>query len=171
MARDLKSLFESRKASARNTLSKSLTKVHLNFDLWTSSDNLAVISIFGRYTDQQIKTQGRLLAFHRQIGHHNGEDVTYTMEKVVRDWGIDEKIGVVVSDNATSNDTSLHALFGHLDAFMTNDDVNSPPPGVMIPAAAEASRKHSKEIGESDIYLLFERPAWELELKQNNLTP
>ncbi|KAJ0127542.1 hypothetical protein HZ326_29350, partial [Fusarium oxysporum f. sp. albedinis] len=83
-----------KKAAVREELDEAVTQIHISFDLWTSPNRLAFISIFGHFIDQSNSHQSRLLAFRRQIGSHAGENIAYTVGNVVRDWGIDRKIGV-----------------------------------------------------------------------------
>jgi hypothetical protein len=69
--------------------------------------------------------QSRLLAFKRQIGSHAGENIAYTIRNVVRDWGIDGKLGVSICDNAASNDVCLRNLYTTLDASITRADTEA----------------------------------------------
>ncbi|KAM6506810.1 hypothetical protein FALCPG4_19016 [Fusarium falciforme] len=114
-----------KKAAVKEELDKAITQVHISFDLWTSPNRLAFISIFGHYIDQNNFYQSRLLAFRRQIGSHAGENISYTIRNVVRDWGIDSKLGVSICDNATSNDVCLRSLYTTLDASMTRADTEA----------------------------------------------
>ena len=120
--KDLEDILSLKKAAVKEELDKAITQVHISFDLWTSPNRLAFISIFGHYIDQSNLYQSRLLAFRRQIGSHAGENIAYTIRNVVRDWGIDSKLGVSICDNATSNDVCLRSLYTTLDALMTRAD-------------------------------------------------
>jgi hypothetical protein len=102
--------FESRKALTKDDLSKSLTKIHISFDLWTSPNHLAFISIFGHYIDHKKNTKSRLLAFRRQPGQHYGQNIAVTVNEVIQGWGFRHKVGVAVCDNASSSDTCIQAL-------------------------------------------------------------
>ncbi|KAM6513929.1 hypothetical protein FALCPG4_18882 [Fusarium falciforme] len=117
--KDLEDILSLKKAAVKEELDKAITQVHISFDLWTSQNRLAFISIFGHYIDQSNFYQSRLLAFRRQIGSHAGENIAYTIRNVVRDWGIDSKLGVSICDNAASNDVYLRNLYTTPDASMT----------------------------------------------------
>ncbi|KAM6505490.1 hypothetical protein FSOLCH5_15500 [Fusarium solani] len=123
--KDLEDILSLKKAAVKEELDKAITQVHISFDLWTSPNRLAFISIFGHYIDQNNLYQSRLLAFRRQIGSHAGENIAYTIRNVVRDWGIDSKLGVSICDNATSNDVCLRSLYTTLDASMTRADTEA----------------------------------------------
>jgi hypothetical protein len=57
----------------------------------------------------------RLLALRRQLGSRSGNDLAVTLLQVVKEWGIENHVGVVVSENATTNDTCLHNFYQTLD--------------------------------------------------------
>ncbi|KAG5764959.1 hypothetical protein H9Q72_006958 [Fusarium xylarioides] len=123
--KDLEDILVSKKAAVKEELNNTVTQIHLSFDLWTSPNRLAFISIFGHFIDRRHLYQSRLLAFKRQIGSHAGENIAYTIRNVVRDWGIDGKLGVSVCDNAASNDVCLRNLYTTLDASITRADTEA----------------------------------------------
>jgi hypothetical protein len=123
--KDLEDILVSKKAAVKEELNNTVTQIHLSFDLWTSPNRLAFISIFGHFIDRRHLYQSRLLAFKRQIGSHAGENIAYTIRNVVRDWGIDGKLGVSICDNAASNDVCLRNLYTTLDASITRADTEA----------------------------------------------
>jgi hypothetical protein len=123
--KDLEDILVSKKAAVKEELENAVTQIHLSFDLWTSPNRLAFISIFGHFIDRRHSYQSRLLAFKRQIGSHAGENIAYTIRNVVRDWGIDCKLGVSICDNAASNDVCLRNLYTTLDASITRADTEA----------------------------------------------
>ncbi|KAF5701051.1 hypothetical protein FMUND_14060 [Fusarium mundagurra] len=123
--KDLEDILVSKKAAVKEELDNAVTQIHLSFDLWTSPNRLAFISIFGHFIDRRHSYQSRLLAFKRQIGSHAGENIAYTIRNVVRDWGIDCKLGVSICDNAASNDVCLRNLYTTLDASITRADTEA----------------------------------------------
>jgi hypothetical protein len=123
--KDLEDILVSKKAAVKEELDNAVTQIHHSFDLWTSPNRLAFISIFGHFIDRRHSYQSRLLAFKRQIGSHAGENIAYTIRNVVRDWGIDCKLGVSICDNAASNDVCLRNLYTTLDASITRADTEA----------------------------------------------
>ncbi|KAJ0126493.1 hypothetical protein HZ326_30403 [Fusarium oxysporum f. sp. albedinis] len=105
--KDLEDILVSKKAAVKEELDNAVTQIHLSFDFWTSPNRLAFISIFGHFIDRRHLYQSRLLAFKRNV---------------VRDWGIDGKLGVSICDNAASNDVCLRNLYTTLDASITRAD-------------------------------------------------
>ena len=122
LRKELGDIFAQKKISLRKQLGKAITQIHISFDLWTSPNRLAFISIFGHYLDDRYLYCRRLLAFRRQIGSHAGENIAFTIKSVVRDWEINTKLGVSICDNASSNDSCLRNLYAALDASMTRAD-------------------------------------------------
>jgi hypothetical protein len=120
--RELSRLFTSTKAKIKREIERALTKVHLSFDLWTSPNRYAIIAIYAHFLNRSGQQTQYLLALRRQPGAHAGENIASTMYKVVNDWGILDKLGVVVCDNATINDSCLQYLFQLVSThFLTSD--------------------------------------------------
>ncbi|KAM3519811.1 hypothetical protein MY4038_009655 [Beauveria bassiana] len=106
-------------------LSHALTKIHLGFDLWTSPNRYAIMAVTAHFLDRQGCHQMRLLALRRQLGCHSGENLACTLLEVVREWGLEDRVGVVVSDNAATNDTCLQNFYPNLDSSMKAADVRA----------------------------------------------
>ena len=48
-----------------------------------------------------------------------------TLGRVVREWKIEDPVGTVISDNASSNDTCLLNFYGDLNAEMGPADIRA----------------------------------------------
>ncbi|EGU83980.1 hypothetical protein FOXB_05506 [Fusarium oxysporum f. sp. conglutinans Fo5176] len=125
MGRLLDDTYKSKKDKIKQELSDALTKIHLEFDLWTSPNRHAVMAVTAHFLDRQGKHQSRLLALRRQLGCHSGESLAVTLGQVVREWKIEDRVGTVISDNASSNDSCLVNFYGDLDAEMSLVDVRA----------------------------------------------
>ncbi|KAF6525877.1 hypothetical protein HZS61_011672 [Fusarium oxysporum f. sp. conglutinans] len=125
MGRLLDDTYKSKKDEIKQELSDALTKIHLGFDLWTSPNRHAVMAVTAHFLDRQGKHQSRLLALRRQLGCHSGESLAVTLGQVVREWKIEDRVGTVISDNASSNDSCLVNFYGDLDAKMSLADVRA----------------------------------------------
>ena len=113
--RDLDKIFGLKKVQIRQQLREAITKIRLSFDLWTSPNKFAM-AVHAHFIDNKGKQQNVLIALRRQLGSHDGENLAHTLEKVVRDWNIQDRGGTVISDNATNNDTCLKYLYPRLDS-------------------------------------------------------
>jgi hypothetical protein len=125
IGRDIKEVFESKMMAVKADLTKALSQIHISFDLWTSPNNLAMISVFGHFINQKKMPQSRLLAFRRQLGKHSGNYIALTIQDILKAWGIGKQVGVCVADNAGNNDTCLKALYRSLDPTITDRDIKA----------------------------------------------
>jgi hypothetical protein len=99
----------------RAALDKSDGQIHLSFDLWTSPNSLALLGIVAFWTDENKKLQKTLLGLRQLLGQHNGENMAIELLGIVRDFGIESRIGHFMVDNAGSNDTCIQELADHLN--------------------------------------------------------
>ena len=110
MSRQMHEMYLSKKHIISQGLHDAIPKIHLGFDLWTSPNCYAIMAVTGHFLDQHGGHQTRLLALRRQLGSHSGSNLAVTSLQVVKEWGIENQVGVVVSDNTTTNDTSPQLL-------------------------------------------------------------
>ncbi|TQW01624.1 hypothetical protein IF2G_10859 [Cordyceps javanica] len=122
MSRHLNDVYHDKKCVVEQELSHALTEIHLGFDLWTSPNRYAIMAVTAHFLDRQGCHQMRLLALRRQLGCHSGENLACTLLEVVREWGLEDRVGVVVSDNAATNDTCLQNFYPNLDSSMKAAD-------------------------------------------------
>jgi len=125
MSRQLDEVYNSKKSLVRQELQDALTKIHLGFDLWTSPNRHAIMAVTAHFLDRQGHHQVRLLALRRQLGSHGGENLAVTLLEVVDEWQIQDRIGCVVSDNATTNDCCLQHLYKTIDPDMRPADIRA----------------------------------------------
>ncbi|KAF5261576.1 hypothetical protein FOXYS1_7734 [Fusarium oxysporum] len=125
MSRLLDDMYKTKKDGVKQELSDALSKIHLGFDLWTSPNRHAVMAVTAHFLDRQGKHQSRLLALRRQLGCHSGENLAVTLGQVVREWKIEDRVGTVTSDNASSNDTCLLNFYGDLNTEMSLVDIRA----------------------------------------------
>jgi len=82
-----------------------------------------MIAVIGHFLNRNLEYQTRLLALRKYRGDYNGENIARTIEKVIRDWGIESQIGVSIYNNASNNDTYLTVLYLRLNPRFKPDDV------------------------------------------------
>lgn len=123
MSRHLNDVYHARKSVVGQELSHALTKIHLGFGLWTSPNRHAIMAVTAHFLDRQGCHQMRLLALRRQLGCHSGENLACTLLEVAGEWGLEDRVGVVVSDNAATNDACLQNFYQNLDSSMKATDV------------------------------------------------
>jgi hypothetical protein len=91
-------------------LGEAVSAIHLSFDLWTAPNYLAILSIFGHWIDAHGQRHNKLLAFRRVIGKHGGQQQAEVVLKVLNELAICHKVGCIVGDNASSNDSAIAAI-------------------------------------------------------------
>ncbi|XP_054786855.1 zinc finger BED domain-containing protein RICESLEEPER 2-like [Prosopis cineraria] len=92
----------------KQVLKKSVNRVCLTTDCWTSTQNFNYLCLTCHSIDPEWKLHKRILNFC-MIENHRGDTIGKTIEKCLLEWGI-EKVFTITMDNASSNDTALSYL-------------------------------------------------------------
>ncbi|KZL82707.1 transposase-like protein [Colletotrichum incanum] len=125
ITRALEDIYNQKKEYIRALLLSADSDIHLGFDLWTSSNRHAIMAVTAHFLTKQNGPQVLLIALRRQLGAHDGFNLANTLEEVIIQWGISHKIGALIADNASSNDTCLRSLFPRLSPSMTSRDITA----------------------------------------------
>ena len=123
MASELHKIFETKKELIQQEIADALTSIHISFDLWTSPNQRAFMSVFAHFLNAIGDYKSRLVAFQHVSGAHSGENLAGELEAIARGWNFSHKVGVGVCDNASNNDTCLEAFFNRIEPFMDERDV------------------------------------------------
>ncbi|KEY74491.1 hypothetical protein S7711_10030 [Stachybotrys chartarum IBT 7711] len=121
----MRKLFEVKKGAISNQLEKAITKVSFSFDMWTSPNRYAVLDLHAHYLDASYQVQSRLLALRRVRRSHSGNNQATIIYDIFGEYGIRDRVGAGVSDNATSNDTCLASLYRQLSPSMTEEKIRN----------------------------------------------
>ncbi|EAQ93808.1 hypothetical protein CHGG_02043 [Chaetomium globosum CBS 148.51] len=121
--RQLETIYEQKRASVKASLKTAASRIHLVFDLWTSSNNYAVMAVSCHFLDSKGIQQQRLLALTRQSGAHTGNNLATTLLGIMKEWEIQDCVGTLVSDNASSNDVCTAAFFRQIKPAFTKTDI------------------------------------------------
>ncbi|KAF6805452.1 transposase-like protein [Colletotrichum musicola] len=116
-------IFKAKRATVREGIHRGLTKVHISFDLWTSPNGHAITALHAHYLDHNKQQSQQLIALRIQLGAHSGDNLALTLESVIRQWCLTSRLGTIVSDNASNNDTCVRSLFGSLYPHFTGHDI------------------------------------------------
>lgn len=121
---DIDKLYMSYKEVLYKDLNHALTRIHLSFDMWTSPNNKAMMAVTAHYIDLSKRHQSCLLGLRQHEGDHSGARLSQTLSAVVSEWGLTSReIGVVIADNATSNDTCLEHFWQMTDPDLSPSDI------------------------------------------------
>ncbi|OWT42270.1 hypothetical protein VFPPC_18424 [Pochonia chlamydosporia 170] len=101
--------FLSAKDVIRKKLQSAISKIHLFLDIWTSPNRLLLLGICAHFVDHAQETRSKALLALRPVANHSGEKQFVTLLPALRDFGILRRIGSVVGDNSSTNDTLCRA--------------------------------------------------------------
>jgi hypothetical protein len=102
--------FEIEKEKIKVHLQNTKTKIHLSLDIWTSPNNKPILGIVAHYISDSGVLEQVVLAMKEIEGNHKGENIAPVVMGVIKDWGIGEKLGYIVMDNASNNDTMMQYI-------------------------------------------------------------
>ena len=88
----------------------ALTKIHLSPDGWSSANNLPILGVTVHFISTDNVLQHLTIGMPELYGEHSSENMAETLLKLLDEYGIYDKIGYIMADNASSNDTMIRAL-------------------------------------------------------------
>jgi hypothetical protein len=91
-------------------LENAKSKVYLSLDIWTSPSNKPILGVVTYYISNSGVLEQVVLAMKEIENNHKGENLALVLLEVIRDWGIACKLGYMVMDNTSNNDTIMQAL-------------------------------------------------------------
>jgi hypothetical protein len=115
MSRWITQEFPVHKQEIRDNMATAISRVHLAFDLWTSSRNKAINGITANWVDRKGHCQTALLALKEMGDRHDGQSIAHSVIPVINDYGFSDKVSFFVLDNASSNDTCMAELAKQYD--------------------------------------------------------
>ncbi|CCE27613.1 uncharacterized protein CPUR_01087 [Claviceps purpurea 20.1] len=121
MKAHLNETFPAKKALVKLQMQKTLTKIHLSYDLSTSPDDNAILAVSAHFLDDNGIPQQRLIALRQQYGT-SGNDIAKALREVITEWDLESHIGCVMSDGASNKDSSAEVLFQSLNPEYEKQD-------------------------------------------------
>ena len=100
--------------AVRTAISTAKSRVHISFDMWTAPMGTPILGICAHFLNNAYELVHPLLALRFLAGHHTGLVMAEVIEAVMYEFGIVDKWGVCVADNADNNDTCVAALVNKL---------------------------------------------------------
>jgi hypothetical protein len=94
-------------------LQSAISSIHLSLDVWTSPNKLLLLGIVAHFVDYQEKHWKALLAL-RTIANHSGKEQFAILLLVLKDYSIVQKLGAIIGDNASTNNTLCCTIEDHL---------------------------------------------------------
>ena len=113
--------FQQNKIIIRDHLKhQAISSIHLSFDLWTSSNNLALLGVIAFWVDTSGSVRHALLGLPRLLGAHTGQNQGQRLWEVISDYGIQQHLGYFCLDNASNNQTALRYIAEQHRSHATN---------------------------------------------------
>jgi hypothetical protein len=112
-AKTVDNAFQSQMDIVRKKLQSASTNIHLAVDIWTSPNNYLLLAICAHFIDDQEERIKALLALCTVAGH-SGDDQWDALLPVLKDFGIVQKLGALIADNSSTNDTLCTAVSQYL---------------------------------------------------------
>jgi hypothetical protein len=95
----------------KGLLTTSRSLIHFTCDTWTANyGSHELLSITARFIASDGKLSKALLALHKLPCGHAGAQCAPLFFETIVDYGIEQKVGYITSDNATCNDTMMSHL-------------------------------------------------------------
>src|SRR5277367_5563987 len=99
-------------------LKKSLSQVHISFDIWTSDyQNYAFLGVVAHFVvknGEKYQNQAILLAIRRLYETHTCLYCAQILSKVLLEYDLAEQFGFFMADNAETNDVAIKAVLSTL---------------------------------------------------------
>ena len=102
--------FGRHKGVVTELLGRSLSRINISFDAWSSRRFTSLLGLTVHFLDDAGKFRTFLLGLPRIEGCHGGENLADRVSEILHEYGIEERTGYFVTDNASSNDTCLEDL-------------------------------------------------------------
>jgi hypothetical protein len=102
--------FNCHKGVVTELLSRSLSRINVSFDVWTSRKFTSLLGLTVHFLDDEGKFRTFLLGLPQIEGRHSGENLADRVSEIIHEYGFDGRVGYFVTDNAESNDTCLEEL-------------------------------------------------------------
>ena len=108
----------------KEELASAVSAIHLSFDLWTSPNGLAILGTVCYFIDKAGHPQHRLLGLDRVSGDHSGENQARYLVRLIKDFGIEVRLGYFTADNAGSCDTAVWHVLKTLNPRATSAELD-----------------------------------------------
>ena len=106
--------WQTHKDTVRKKLQSAITNIHLSVDIWTSPNKRLLLAVTGDFVDYTKEKHMKTLLALRTVKGHSGEAQIDVLIPVIQDYNIVRKLGAVVSDNSSTNDTLCRAIEAYL---------------------------------------------------------
>ena len=118
-------LYQEKKDVVRQRLQSAISSIHISLDIWTSPNRLLFLATCGHFVDRDQEKAMRLLLNISCVSGHSGENQFKTLRPIIEDFGIARKLGVIIGDNSSTNDTLCRAVENYFDGSQITWEASS----------------------------------------------
>ncbi|KAJ6038619.1 hypothetical protein N7460_007336 [Penicillium canescens] len=129
VARRIDADFDRCRIQLIDELARTCSTIALSLDVWTSKNHKAILGVIGHWVSTDFKYQERVLEFSELAGSHSGENMAETLQKMLVELRIEEKLLTITADNASNNETLVSELYFHLLEKYNSEDSKLPDKG------------------------------------------
>jgi hypothetical protein len=98
----------------RRKLQSAISSIHIIVDIWTAAGGQLLLAIVAQFVPREDEILVRALIGLREVLGHSGEDQFTVLLPVLENYSIVRKVGALVGDNASTNDTFARQIQAHL---------------------------------------------------------
>jgi len=106
--------FKERRQKVQAEFSQGKGLVHFSFDMWTSPSSMWMIAIFAHHVTKSGEVRDCLIGLKRVGSSHSGQNMADTIIPVIKEYGLQDRLGYFMLDNITSNDSAVRAIIREL---------------------------------------------------------
>jgi hypothetical protein len=114
VGKKIKESFISHKDIVRRKLQSAVSRVHISLDVWTSPNGLLLLGIVAHFVDCLEEKLFKALIALPEITNHSGDEQFSVLLPALQDYGIVRKLGAIVGDNTTTNNTLCAIVEEHM---------------------------------------------------------
>lgn len=119
--------FAIQRTNLKNELTLTCKTIALSLDIWTSQNHLPILGIIGHWLTDDFEYRERLLEFAELQGIHSGENLAITVENMLIELGLEDKLISITGDNASNNEAMASELYFSLsDRSGVQDAIPAP---------------------------------------------
>lgn len=106
--------FHHNQQALARSFTRSKSKIHFTFDIWTSPNYRACLGVVAHWLDSEYKLQSTVIGMRRFYGQHTGENQANCFFEIIKPYNIVDKIGYFTLDNASNNGTAMQHIVQRL---------------------------------------------------------
>src|SRR5579859_1340301 len=92
----------------------AVSNIHISCDMWSSPNNYALLGVGGHFTNPDHRQRTSMIGMPRVSGAHTGVNIASVVADVLQLYNIGQRLGYMMLDNATNNDTAVKAVHDEL---------------------------------------------------------